>query len=179
MHELSIISCLRCEILFLDITRHDAVLTNTQIIEMSFMSLFTIHMFAIPCLSCKMTRISCIAIISGQQWSSAVRHWYQLPGKENHSFAIIPNPEPSWAQRNGNKVGGWGRAALHRNRPLCQKPFWLASHHITLCNISQTLIEIFLQAVILLFKIFPGYQAFIFFAGYQERDLPDAAEGGG
>ena len=78
-------------------------------------------------------------------------------------------------------MGGWGRAALHRNRPLCQKPFWLASHHITLCNISQTLIEIFLQAVILLFKIFPGYQAFILsiFAGYQERDLPHVAEGGG
>ena len=53
MQKLSITSCLHCEISFLDITHHYTVLTNTQIIEMPFMV-----QFAMPCLCCKMSRIS-------------------------------------------------------------------------------------------------------------------------
>ena len=51
-------------------------------------------------------------------------------------------------------MGGWSTAALHRNRPLCQKPFWLASHHITLCDIHQTLKKIFQAAKLLFYNVF-------------------------
>ena len=56
----------------------------------------------------------------------------------------------------------------------CKPPYYALEY-------SPDFKNVFLQAELLLFKIFPGYQAFILsiFAGYQERDLPDAAEGGG